>query len=46
MYRLDAKNTKIAYKVLGVPANIAFKKNKEQREIDKKLIADETVRAR
>lgn len=46
MYRLKSKNTKIAYKILGVPGNIAFKRNKEQKEIQKRLIADETTRAR
>lgn len=46
MYRLDSKNTKIAYKILGEPANLAQKKTKAQKEIDRRLIADETVRAR
>lgn len=46
MYRIDSKNTKIAYKILGVPQNIAFKRSKEQKEIDKRLRFEETVRAR
>lgn len=46
MYRLDNKNTKIAYAILGTPPNLAYKPNKHQQEINKKLIADETTRAR
>lgn len=46
MYRSNEQVRKIAYKILGVPANIAFKPTKKQQEIDRKLIADETVRAR
>lgn len=44
--RVPGKATKIAYLVLGKPDNIAFKKNKRQREIDRRLISEETVRVR
>ena len=46
MYRLDSQNTKIAYKILGEPQNLAAKKTNMQRYIDRRLIADETTRAR
>jgi hypothetical protein len=38
--------TKIAYKVLGTPANIAFKRSKQQEQVDKQLNAQETSRVR
>lgn len=32
------KGAKVAYKILGVPANIAFKPTKKQKEIDTFLL--------
>lgn len=38
--------TKVAYKLLGVPQNLAKKPSKEQKAIDKRLNYEETFRAR
>lgn len=46
MRRIDKKAEKIAFKILGVPPNIAFKRNKEQQRINNRLVQEETVRAR
>lgn len=46
MPRIPGKPTKIAYKILGVPANIAFKRTKEEKAINKRLIYEETTRVR
>jgi hypothetical protein len=44
--RQNNKATKIAYKILGVPANIAFKRDKKQKEINRRLVFEETARVR
>ena len=46
MPRFDKKGTQIAYKILGKPENIAFKPTARQKDIDKKLIFDNTARVR
>jgi hypothetical protein len=46
MPRFSAKGTKIAYKILGVPPNIAFKRNKKERSVNKRLTFEETARVR
>lgn len=46
MPRMPGKGAKIAYKILGKPANIAEKKTKEQREINRRLWFEETTRVR
>ena len=46
MPRIPGKATKIAYKILGVPANIAYKPSKKEKEINRRLIYEETDRAR
>jgi len=46
MPRVALKPTKIAYKILGVPANILFKRSKEQQRINKRLVFEETIRVR
>lgn len=46
MPRMKDKATKIAYKILGVPANIAARKTPEQKEIDRRLSREDTWRAR
>ena len=42
----NAKATKVAFKILGVPGNMRFKRSKEQEQVNKQLIAQETARAR
>lgn len=46
MPRMSSKSTKIAYKVLGIPANMQSKKTKKQKEMERRLTAEETVRVR
>lgn len=46
MPRMPGKGAKIAYKILGKPANIAFKRNKEQKFINRRLWFEETSRVR
>lgn len=47
MPRPNAKTTKIAYKIIGIPANLrAVKKTKEQKKINQRLIYEETFRVR
>lgn len=46
MIRIKGKPTKIAYKILGVPANMKDDKTKREREVDQRLTAEETVRVR
>ena len=38
--------TKVAWKILGIPANISFKRNADQRRVNKKLVFEETQRVR
>ena len=40
--RLKGKATKIAFKVLGTPANLQFKRNRVQRMINRRLVFEET----
>ncbi len=44
--RISGRATKIAYKILGVPANMKFKRTKEQKKINQRLLFEETVRVR
>jgi hypothetical protein len=46
MPRVPGKETKIAYKILGVPANIAFKRDSIEKKINKRLIFEESIRVR
>ena len=46
MIRPEGKAKKIAYAILGTPANFAVKKTKKQEQIDKALLFQETVRVR
>lgn len=46
MPRIPGKPKKIAFKILGTPANLAFKRSKEQKAVDKRLLFEETTRAR
>ncbi len=46
MMRIPGVAKKIAYKILGVPANIAFKPTPKQVEIDRKLMYQEKARVK
>ena len=46
MPRVKGAATKIAYKVLGTPANINFKRSKEQERVNRQLLVQETSRVR
>lgn len=46
MVRPEGKAKKIAYSILGVPANMRDKKNSKQTREDKELVFQETVRVR
>jgi hypothetical protein len=46
MPRVKGKTTKIAYKIMGVPANVAHKRSKKEKEINRRLVYEETDRAR
>ena len=46
MPRIDNKSKKIAYKILGIPANLDDKKTPEQNKINKRLDFEETIRVR
>lgn len=45
MPRLKGKPTKIAYKILGVPANLRKQPNRDPR-VDRRLLFEETQRVR
>jgi hypothetical protein len=44
--RPDSKAKKIAYKLLGKPANLAVKPTAEQRKINALLISEQLTRTR
>lgn len=46
MVRPNNLGTKIAYKVLGTPPNIKFKRSKQQEYVNKQLLSQETSRER
>jgi hypothetical protein len=46
MVRIPGKGKKIAYKILGVPANIAYRRDALQKKINRRLLFEETQRAR
>lgn len=46
MKRPHTKATKIAYKVMGVPANIRHVKTPEEKRINHRLLYEETARVR
>ena len=46
MIRPAGKAKKIAYAILGVPANMQDKKNPKKTREDKELVFQETVRVR
>jgi len=51
MPRIDKKTTQIAYKIIGIPANLRVKKTNRDKQVDashlnKRLIFEETSRVR
>lgn len=46
MPRPQTKAKKIAYKILGVPQNIAFKRSPMQKYVNKRLMFEETARVK
>lgn len=46
MIRIKGKPERIAFKILGIPANLSSHKDKEQRRINRRLIFEETARVR
>lgn len=46
MPRPQTKAKKIAYKILGIPQNIAFKRSPEQKYVNKRLMFEETARVK
>jgi hypothetical protein len=46
MVRIHGKPEKIAFKILGTPPNLKFKRTKEQRRINRRLFFEETARVR
>jgi len=44
--RIKGKPVDIAFSILGIPANLRSKKTKVQREIDRRLLFQETQRVR
>jgi len=46
MPRQNKRASKVAFSILGKPANIAYKRSKEEQEINRRLFFEETFRAR
>lgn len=46
MPRMNNKAKKIAYNILGVPANMRTKRTKSESKINQRLLFEETVRVR
>jgi hypothetical protein len=46
MPRIKGLGRKVAYKLLGVPANIAFKPSKVEKVVNRRLNFEETYRVR
>lgn len=46
MRRFEKKSTKIAWKILGKPANLAFKRTPKEKKINRQLVFQETTRSR
>lgn len=44
--RFNKLATKIAYSVLGKPANISFKRSAEQERVNKQLLSQESSRVK
>ncbi len=46
MIRMPGKGKKIAWRILGKPANIAYKPDDRERKLNRTLIFQETTRMR
>ena len=46
MPRTDPRLEKLAFKIIGKPANMRSKDKKEKTKIEKELVFEETVRVR
>ena len=46
MPRVKSKPTAIAYKILGKPLNLQTKRTPKEKQVNKRLIFEETTRAR
>ena len=46
MPRMPGKATKIAYKILGKPAPLTFKRTVAQKKVNRRLLFEETARVR
>jgi hypothetical protein len=46
MPRIDKKTAEIAYKIVGVPANLRSKESQKQEKQNKRLTYEETQRVR
>ena len=46
MPRQNKKATKIAYRILGKPANLKAKTNEKEKSVKARLIFEETMRVR
>ncbi len=46
MPRPSSKATKIAFAIIGVPANMATKPTRKDKEIDKRTLWEDSVRIR
>lgn len=46
MPRIPGKPTQIAYKILGIPANVSFKRTKKEKAVNRRLVYEETTRVR
>jgi hypothetical protein len=46
MMRMPGKAKKIAYKILGIPANLEYKRDAVEKKINKRLIFEESIRVR
>lgn len=46
MPRIKGKATKIAYKILGTPPNMVFKRSPKEKKVNRRLIFEETTRVR
>jgi len=44
--RTEAKATNVAFKILGIPPNLMFKRSKEQQKVNRRLNYEETFRVR
>lgn len=46
MPRIKGKATKIAFRILGIPANMLFKRSPKEKKVNRRLIFEETTRVR